>query len=119
MKQEDAFELPKKGAKFLGGYEPNDILWGIPLETKEDEVNHPAHYASGGIECIDAMEAMTNQSKKMNVKLKGHDYYLWQVIFKYLWRFPYKENPVTDLKKLLFYLNKLIIRLESQNKENK
>jgi len=116
--------MKKVGARFLGKYEPSDTLWGFKMEQKviqseTDLVNHPAHYASGGIECIDAMEAMTNQSKDMNIRLEGHDYYLWQVIFKYLWRFPYKEDPLTDLKKLLFYLNKLIIRLETYKKENK
>lgn len=88
-------------------------------DFNNDQVNHPDHYASGSIECIDAMSAMTNQNTKKNIELKGHDYYLWQVIFKYLWRFPYKEDPLTDLKKLLFYLNRLINRLESQKKEIK
>lgn len=120
MKQEDAFELPQKEEKFLGVYEPNDTLWGIPLENtnKEDEVNHPKHYASGGIECLDAMEAMVSQTTKMEAKLKGHDYYLWQVIFKYIWRFPYKKNPTTDLKKARFYLEKLINSLEKTDNAN-
>ena len=75
--------------------------------------------ASGEIECLDAMEAMANQSIEMKINLKGHDYYLWQVIFKYLWRFPYKKDPLTDIEKLLFYLKKLKNSLETQNYENK
>ena len=33
----------------------------------EDRVNHPPHYNKAGIECIDAIEAMTEE---------GFDYYL-------------------------------------------
>ena len=78
-----------------------------------DEVNHPPHYASGQIECIDAMEAMVDsQQINFKIKLTGHMFYLWQVIFKYLWRFPLKENAITDLKKAEFYLKRLIEGLE-------
>ena len=126
MQQEDAFEIPDitKGRPFNGIYEDQKILWGEPLPddkkfSMKDEVNHPEHYASGGIECLDAMEAMANQSIEMKIELKGHDYYLWQVIFKYLWRFPYKKDPLTDIEKLLFYLKKLKSSLETQKYENK
>jgi hypothetical protein len=77
-----------------------------------DMVNHPPHYASSKIECIDAMEAMTSQNRKYGTFLTGHQMYLWQVIFKYIWRFPFKEKPVEDLKKAKFYLERLINRLE-------
>lgn len=108
---------------FKGVYEPNDTLWGEPMPddkkfSMKDEVNHPEHYASGGIECLNAMEAMATQVQDMKVKLSGHDYYLWQVIFKYVWRFPYKESPVKDLKKAQFYLNNLIKNLEKKDNAN-
>ena len=81
--------------------------------SSTDMVNHPPHYASSKIECIDAMEAMTGQNRDYKTFLTGHMMYLWQVIFKYIWRFPYKENPVEDLKKAKFYLERLINRLEN------
>ncbi len=87
-----------------------------PQETTNgssiDMVNHPPHYASSKIECIDAMEAMTSQGREYNTPLTGHMFYLWQVIFKYIWRFPFKDNPVEDLKKTRFYLDRLIELLE-------
>tara|TARA_Y100000401_G_scaffold81534_1_gene66945 strand:+ start:436 stop:867 length:432 start_codon:yes stop_codon:yes gene_type:complete len=82
----------------------------------EDLVNHPDHYASSAIECIDAMEAMVDsQGRNYRIVLTGHMFYLWQVIFKYIWRWPFKEKPIEDLKKAEFYLKKLIKALEKTN----
>ena len=81
----------------------------------EDLVNHPDHYASSAIECIDAMEAMVDsQGRNYRIVLTGHMFYLWQVIFKYIWRFPFKNNALEDLKKAKFYLERLINSLESK-----
>tara|TARA_R100000234_G_scaffold113235_1_gene87499 strand:+ start:4127 stop:4420 length:294 start_codon:yes stop_codon:yes gene_type:complete len=66
--------------------------------SKNDMVNHPPHYNQKGIECIDAIEAATNE---------GFEYYLQGNIVKYLWRYRYK-NGVEDLKKAQWYLTKLI-----------
>lgn len=66
--------------------------------AKKDMVNSPEHYNKAGIETIDALEAMLTN---------GFDYYLQGNIFKYLWRYRYK-NGVEDLKKAQWYLNKLI-----------
>ena len=65
---------------------------------ESDMVNHPPHYNQKGIECIDAIEAATDT---------GFEYYLQGNIMKYLWRYRYKEGS-QDLKKALWYLNKLI-----------
>ena len=65
---------------------------------KEDMVNHPPHYNKAGIETIDAIRAMTDD---------GFEYYLQGNIMKYLWRYRYKDGS-QDLKKALWYLNKLI-----------
>tara|TARA_X000001382_G_scaffold26417_1_gene16913 strand:+ start:969 stop:1427 length:459 start_codon:yes stop_codon:yes gene_type:complete len=82
----------------------------------KDDVNHPEHYASSSIECIDAMEAMVDsQGRDYQIHLSGHMFYLWQVIFKYVWRWPFKEKPIEDLKKAEFYLKKLIKALEKTN----
>jgi len=67
-------------------------------ETEEDMVNNPSHYNKSGIECIDAIQAMTDE---------GFEHYLQGNIMKYLWRYKYK-NGVEDLKKAEWYLHKLI-----------
>lgn len=82
-----------------------DKLAGYSLGTAQpiispDEVNSPSHYASGDIECIDAIEAsMTPEAFKGY--LKGN-------IIKYMWRYEKKINPVQDLEKAQWYQNKLI-----------
>ena len=124
-------KLNKQGKKYkLNGTEDDlevkyKYRWEMPMQDMDylkegnmtgsstDMVNHPPHYASSKIECIDAMEAMTGQNRDYKTFLTGHMMYLWQVIFKYIWRFPYKENPVEDLKKAKFYLERLINRLEN------
>ncbi len=82
----------------------------VSKEAIEENVNHPQHYNST-IECIDAMEAMTE-----NAAVDPHASYCWQAAFKYVWRWPYKENPVQDLKKAQWYLNRLIDLLEENQK---
>lgn len=62
----------------------NNIINGQPatIETKEpshDPVNHPTHYTSGKIECIDALEAAT-------VNLTGVEAFCTANAIKYLWR---------------------------------
>lgn len=65
-----------------------------------DNVNNPSHYTSGEIECIDAIESsMTPEA------FKG---YLKGCIQKYMWRYEKKANPVEDLNKAKWYLDKLI-----------
>ena len=86
----------------------------VSTDFSKDMVNSPEHYASSSIECIDAMEAMTNQDREYKVSLNGHQMYCWQVIFKYIWRFPFKKNSLEDLKKAQWYLNRLIEGLENK-----
>ena len=66
-------------------------------QLKEDNVNHPSHYASGGIECIDAMIAAYGiEAVKQYCKLNA---------FKYQWRFD-KKNGNEDILKCQWYQNK-------------
>ena len=71
-----------------------------------DEVNQPAHYNTGNIECITAIEASMSQEEFCGY-LKGN-------CLKYLWRYRYKGKPLEDLKKAQWYLNKLINTQEEQ-----
>ena len=74
----------------------------------KDNVNHPSHYNQGGIECIDALNAMvTGYPDPVGAVLA------WQVV-KYIWRHPFKANPVEDLKKARFYLDRLIQRVGNE-----
>ena len=72
--------------------------------VKPDPVNRPAHYTSGGIECIDAMQAAFGDEAVKDFCLCN--------AFKYLWRHRNK-NGVEDLKKARWYLNRLIREMEA------
>jgi len=75
--------------------------------AEEDVVNNPSHYASGGIECIDAI-----QESMSEIAFKG---YLKGNIQKYLWRYEMKGKPAEDLKKAQWYLNRLIDSQECED----
>ncbi len=66
---------------------------------KNDPVNHPSHYTSGEIECIDAIRASMTHEAFCGF-LKGN-------VIKYLWRYQLKVNHVEDLQKADWYLKKL------------
>ena len=84
---------------------------GKPREWKEEQMAHevfngsivddkinPSHYKTDTIECIDAIEAATDD---------GFQYYLQGNILKYIWRYRYKGGK-EDLEKAQWYLTKLI-----------
>lgn len=64
-----------------------------------DEVNRPAHYNSGKVEAIEAIEASMSPEE-----FKG---YLKGNALKYLWRYAYKGKPIQDLDKAEWYLARL------------
>ena len=68
-----------------------------------DNVNHPAHYTSGGIECIDAIEAATEGLEA------GEAYCIGNAI-KYLWRWK-KKGGVEDLAKAIWYIQRVIAKI--------
>ena len=65
----------------------------------KDNVNHPEHYKTGGIETIDFIEA------------KSLGYHLGNVV-KYVTRADHKGNRLEDLKKAQWYLNRAISKIE-------
>ena len=65
-----------------------------------DNVNHPAHYTAGNIECIDAIQEAIKG-------LDGDEGYLTGNIIKYMWRWK-RKNGLEDLKKAQWYLERLI-----------
>lgn len=78
---------------------------GTPSEVKEeviktDMVNHPPHYTVGGIESIDFIEA-----KDLNYRLGN--------VVKYIVRAGHKDSdPLQDLQKARWYLDREIARVE-------
>lgn len=70
----------------------------VDTHTK-DNINHPEHYKTGGIETIDFIEA------------KQLGYHLGNVI-KYITRADHKGNRLEDLKKAQWYLNRAVSNLE-------
>jgi hypothetical protein len=66
-----------------------------------EKVNHPDHYNQiHGIECIDVIEQMPfNTGNAM----------------KYLWRYLDKGEPITDLEKAIWYIQREIDRLRGEN----
>lgn len=97
-------------------FEPNDpdadwekVYGGVTNEcTTEDNVQHPAQYTGGSIECIDAMAETQGVEAVKNFCICNS--------FKYLWRHG-KKNGVEDVKKAAWYLNKFI-ELEEKKNEN-
>ena len=70
------------------------------MNTDKEMVNHPSHYTSGKVECIDAIESAT-------CDLTGIEAVCTANIIKYVWRWKLK-NGVEDLEKASWYLHKLI-----------
>lgn len=69
-----------------------------------DPVNAPEHYASGTIECIEAIEAQLTPEEYRGF-LKAN-------VVKYLWR-EKKKGATESLKKARWYLDRLIALDES------
>ena len=81
-----------------------------------NRIDHPSHYTSGGIECIEAMKAMLTGYEQGQIATRYYWHFLAGQVLKYLWRWPLKENPLQDLKKARWYLDRLIGDVKSQDK---
>ena len=73
-------------------------------DVVNDVVNKPEHY-QGRVECIEAIEAAT-------AGLEGIEAVCTANVLKYAWRWK-KKNGVQDLRKARWYLDRLILALES------
>ena len=63
--------------------------------AKHDNVNSPAHYCKGGLECLTAIRAQLGKERFIG--------YLYGNVVKYMWRWPDK-NGLEDLQKAAKYL---------------
>jgi len=71
-------------------------------------VSHPDHYQSGnGLEVIDVIEAFTADLKGAEAVCVGN-------ALKYICRFK-KKNGAQDVKKAIWYLTRLLEKLEKKN----
>lgn len=75
-------------------------------EPEHDAVNSPAHYTSGGIECIDCIKAALGEN------FIG---FLIGNVLKYCYRYRNK-NGLEDLKKAAWYLDRAIKEIEDETK---
>ena len=73
-----------------------------------DQINNPVHYNHSGIECIEAIEAMTENMSGATAPHAAN-------VLKYLWRHEYK-NGLEDIDKAIWYLNRLKDRYKEIHK---
>tara|TARA_R110000782_G_scaffold43796_1_gene98328 strand:+ start:847 stop:1161 length:315 start_codon:yes stop_codon:yes gene_type:complete len=74
-----------------------------------DAVNKPAHYnLGGGVECIDYI--------KQVLTLDGFISYCQGNMIKYQHRHGYKGNPVQDMEKAQWYLNKMLEAMKEKHR---
>lgn len=73
-----------------------------------DPVNKPVHYNQAGIECIEAIRAMTSTMDGTSAYMAGN-------VLKYVWRHEYK-NGIEDLHKAQVYLQWLIDNYNEKHK---
>jgi hypothetical protein len=69
-------------------------------ETTHDSVNSPAHYKYGKKETIDVIRDCTT-GDEYHGYLKGN-------VLKYVSRYKFKGEPLEDLEKAQWYLNRLV-----------
>lgn len=90
----DALGILQAAIEDIGDYKEND------------SVNHPVHYTSGKMECIDIVDVMTEDKQGLEAFCTGN-------IVKYLYRYN-KKGGVEDVKKAEWYIKKLIEVLEAK-----
>ena len=88
-------------------------MWGNKeFVPKDDRVNSPSHYTSGKREVIATIEdAVKDAPSTIFGMLQGQ-------VLKYVLRVWLKDNPLEDLKKARWYLDRLINHYESYPGDN-
>lgn len=94
----------------------NSTIIKMPRYKLEDDlVNNPPHYNMGEIETLDYIEDVLTHNKA----LTALDGYLLGNILKYGGtRLGNKGSKLQDLKKMQFYLNRMVDRLEKEELED-
>ena len=91
----------------LGGLSNLGIMSNDTISFNiDDRVNSPSHYTKGKQEVIDIIEDAITDAPTMSAgMLQGQ-------VLKYMLRCWLKDNPIEDLKKAQWYLNRLISQME-------
>jgi len=76
----------------------------------KDDVNSPDHYTHGGIETYEYVYAKLGK--------QGFIDYCYGNVFKYVSRAKYKGTEIKDLRKTMWYIEKIIQVLEDRMLKN-
>lgn len=90
----DAAETVVTREELMRAYDAEEI------SGSDDEVNHPAHYTSGNIECIDIIREMVRGKSEMEATCIAN-------IVKYLYHYQDKGG-IKSVEKAQWYLNLMI-----------
>ena len=102
----NTFRLENKHASNDDWLQLSDYLRAVP-----DRVNSPAHYTAGSQEAIDTIEEAIESAPSVPAG------FLQAQVLKYLLRVWLKDNPLEDLKKAQWYLNRLVSKLSSAEEQ--
>lgn len=94
------YELPSEQMEKFSLEDYFKGLNKVTMADDKDMVNSPAHYTKGDIECIEAIAQVVKDLDGMEAMCTGN-------AIKYLWRWKHK-NGVEDLKKAVWYLQRMI-----------
>ena len=103
------------GRYFVNGEEDaNDLIFKlvesvVPSRDEPQDAINPTHYKHNGIETIDYMKAVSTEEE-----FKGH---LRLTAIKYISRLGKKDCPKQEIKKAIWYLNKLLEEYEAESSE--
>lgn len=89
--------------------ETQDTVKVVSTNTVSNAVEHPKHYNMGKYETIEVIEDWFSTDATLG-------FYLGNTI-KYVSRYAHKDNPVQDLEKAKFYLDRAISLLKKVNKD--
>ena len=97
-----------------GGEDANDLIFklvesGVQSNDEPQDAINPSHYKHNGIETIDYMKAVSTEEE-----FKGH---LRLTAIKYISRLGKKDCPKQEIKKAIWYLNKLLEEYEAERNE--
>ena len=107
MSEENFYKFSKDAKKFRQIYlteEEKEHPYFDP--TGINRVNSPSHYTQGSQEAIVTIEEAIEGAPTVTAGM------LQAQVLKYLLRVWYKDNPLEDLKKSRWYLNRLIEKLQ-------
>lgn len=101
----DFSQVPPKRFQLENKHAKNDKWLKLAGMGEEDRVNSPSHYTAGSQEAIVTIEEAIEHAPAVSYG------FLQAQVLKYLLRVWHKDNPLEDLKKAQWYLNRLIQKM--------